>query len=84
MRWLLCGAVALVFVCLALLTMVVKRWAPQHGRRIPVTGLLVAAGLTLALASVDAIHGAIALVGAVLVVVVALVAVDVRMRRVRA
>jgi low temperature requirement protein LtrA len=83
-RWLLCGAAAVVFVCLALLTLVVKRAEPRHGRRVPVIGLLVAAGLTLALASVEAIHGAIVLVGALLVVVVALVAVDVWMRRVRA
>jgi len=82
-RWLLCGSVATVFVCLALLTLVVKRSAPRHGRRIPVTSLLVGAVVALALAPVHAIHGAIALVGALLIVVVALVAVDVWVRRVR-
>jgi low temperature requirement protein LtrA len=83
-RWLLCGAVATVFVCLALLTLVVKRATRRYGRRVPVIGLLTASVVVLVLAAVDVIHGAIALVGTVLVVVIALVALDVWMRRVRA
>ena len=83
-RRLLCGSVVTVLLCLALLTLVVKRASSQLGRRVPVVGLLVASALVLILASVDAIHGAILLIGSCLVVVVALVAVDVWMRRVRA
>ena len=81
-RWLLCGAVAIVFVCLGLLHWVVQAGpGGDRGRRIAVVGSFVAAAAALALAAIDAIHGAIALTSCVLAVVVVRVVVDVWTRR---